>query len=247
MSTRVYAIGDVHGHLEKLQAAHARIDADRAACGDRAALIVHVGDYVDRGPDSRGVIEYLKTGMAGGRPWILLKGNHDRMFAEFTRGRRDPKLKQKYEWISPPLGGLKTLESYGVVPRFFWSMAKKQAEARSAVPPAHIEFIDDLPLSHETDDLLFVHAGIVPGVPIDKQEEDDLVWIRQGFLEDTRDHGKLIVHGHTAIETPTHFGNRINLDGGTGYGRALIPAVFEGRDCWLLDPQGNRVPLRPPT
>lgn len=244
--TRVYAIGDVHGHLDKLKAAHARIEADRAACRDQAALVVHVGDYVDRGPDSRGVLEYLKKGVGGGRPWIVLKGNHDRQLADFTRGRRDPILREGLTYISPNIGGLKTLESYGVTKRFFWSMAKTQDAARAAVPAAHVEFIDDLSLTHETEDLFFVHAGIRPGVPLHRQEENDLLWIRQPFLEDTRDHGKLIVHGHTALDAPQHYGNRVNIDGGTGFGRALIPAVFEGRDCWLLDPDGNRVRLGPP-
>lgn len=243
--TRVYAIGDIHGHLDKLKAAHARIEADRKACRDAAALVIHIGDLVDRGPDSRGVIDYLKKGMAGGRPWIVLKGNHDRLLSLFVRGMRDERLRSGLEYLSPNIGGLETIKSYGVEPGLLWSKSRTLDAVQSAVPPAHIEFIDGLPLIHETEDLIFAHAGIRPGVPLERQEEDDLVWIRDGFLEDPRDHGRLVVHGHTALDAPTHFGNRVDIDGGAAYGRALIPAVFEGRDCWLLDPEGRRVPLAP--
>lgn len=92
---------------------------------------------------------------------------------------------------------------------------------------------------------MFVHAGVRPGVPLDAQVEDDLVWIRSPFLEDTRNHGALIVHGHTALDAATHHGNRVNLDTGAGYGRPITAAIFEGRDAFILTDEG-RVPLRPP-
>ena len=119
-----------------------------------------------------------------------------------------------------------------------------RAIAASAVPAAHLDFIDALPLWHQTDDLLFVHAGLRPGIALEEQREDDLIWIREGFVDSDFDFGRLVVHGHTALDHPQHFGNRIDLDGGAGYGRPLIPAVFEGRDCWLLTERG-RVPLTP--
>ena len=124
------------------------------------------------------------------------------------------------------------------------SPAEVHARAKDAVPQSHLDFLDANPLTFETEDLLFVHAGIRPGVPIKDQDVEDLLWIRQGWLEDTRDHGKLVVHGHTALDHPQHHGNRVNLDGGAGYGRPLIPAAFDGRNAWLLTPSG-RVPLRP--
>ena len=96
------------------------------------------------------------------------------------------------------------------------------------------------------DDLVLVHAGIRPGVPMAHQTRHDLCWIRDAFLDDRRDHGKLVVHGHTPVDAATHAGNRVNLDTGAAYGGPISAAVFEGRDCWILTPEG-RVPLAPPT
>ena len=116
--------------------------------------------------------------------------------------------------------------------------------AQAAVPEVHLAFLESLPLIHQTDDLIFVHAGLQLQLPLEAQDTEDLLWIREPFLEDRTDYGKLIVHGHTALDRPQHHGNRVNLDGGAGYGRPLVPAVFEGRDCWLLT-EGGRVALTP--
>lgn len=117
-------------------------------------------------------------------------------------------------------------------------------QALAAVPPEHIEFLDSLPLSHQEGGLFFVHAGIRPGVPLEHQEEVDLLWIRYEFLDDKREHPLLVVHGHTPVEKATHYGNRINLDTGSGYGRQLTAAVFEGLECSVLTSEG-RVRLKP--
>ena len=117
-------------------------------------------------------------------------------------------------------------------------------QARAAVPQAHRDFISALPRHIEQDGLLFVHAGIRPGVPLAHQDPEDLIWIRDGFLEESRPHPWLVVHGHTAIDLPFHYGNRVNLDGGAGYGRTLYPVVFEGTSAWMLDEAG-RLPLVP--
>ena len=106
--------------------------------------------------------------------------------------------------------------------------------ALEMVPEAHVAFLRSLPFSHQSGNIFFAHAGIRPNVPLDRQEENDLVWIRQEFLNFTDPHPKLIVHGHTSINAPTHYGNRINLDGGAGYGRPLIPVAIEGRSMRLL-------------
>lgn len=240
----IYAIPDIHGRAEALDAAHERIAADRAREGAGGAPVVHLGDLTDRGPDSRGVIERLVAGLARGEPWIVLRGNHDRMFLNFVRDglATDGVLREDATWLHPALGGCETLASYGV--RAEGPVERVSEAARAAVPEAHVAFMAERPLWHVTEDLLFVHAGIRPGFPLDRQAEDDLVWIRDEFLFDERDHGRLVVHGHTVVDVPTHFGNRVALDAGAGYGRPLVAAVFEGREAWVLEEDG-RVPLRP--
>lgn len=242
MPQPIYAIGDIHGQLDELERVLSLIDAD----GGPDAAIVFVGDYVDRGPESRGVIDLLTKAQDAGRPWTMLKGNHDRYFQRFlTNGAlHDPATRADLLWLNPRLGGDKTLLSYGIDIEASAETAELAAQARAEVPQRHVAFLEGLPSLHVTDELIFVHAGIRPGVPLDDQTEDDLVWIRDPFLTDTRDHGKLVVHGHTALDQPQHHGNRVNLDAGAGYLRPLHAAVFEGRDCWRLTDAG-RVALLP--
>jgi len=240
MTTPIYAIGDIHGQLEMLHDALALIEAE----GGKNAKIVFVGDYVDRGPDSKAVIEFLINAKSAKRPWVMLKGNHDRYLQRFVESEtvRDPCTPSGLHWMNPRLGGDKTLASYDVVATENGRMGRIHEQTVDAVPKAHLEFLQTLDLSFETDDLFFAHAGIKPGVPFDQQTEDDLLWIRKPFIESSLDHGKLVVHGHTAIDAPMRYSNRVNLDGGAGYDRPLYPAVFEGRKCWLLT-KGGRVPL----
>jgi serine/threonine protein phosphatase 1 len=242
---RRYVIGDVHGQLDELRRVHAWIGADRARTGEDAP-VVHLGDLVDRGPASAEVLAYLLQGPAQGGPWITIRGNHDFMFRLFLDDptAHDPGLNPAYTWLHERLGGRETLASYGVDVAEERLSADLWAEARARVPTAHLVFLDNLPLLHRTERAVFVHAGIRPGVPLIAQEPQDLMWIREGWLDDTSDHGLLVVHGHTALDRPAHHGNRVNLDGGAGYGRRLVPAVVEGRDVWLLTEEG-RVPLQP--
>ncbi|QDI77425.1 MULTISPECIES: metallophosphoesterase family protein [Leisingera] len=242
MTAPLYAIGDIHGQLEMLDAALQRIKAD----GGEDARIVFLGDYTDRGPDSRGVIERLMAGQEQGRDWICLKGNHDRMFEWFLEEtpRHDPHLLIGYHWLHERIGGVETLASYGLTFEDRTRLDDLHARAKEVIPAPHAEFLRSLPALHETPELAFVHAGIRPGVPLAQQHEDELVWIRQPFHDHTGPHPKLIVHGHTPVDRPSHYGNRVNLDSGAGYGRPLSAAVFEGRDCWLLTEAG-RVPLKP--
>lgn len=242
MTAPLYAIGDIHGQLGMLEQALARIEAD----GGRDARVVFLGDYTDRGPNSRGVIERLIAGLAEGRDWIMLMGNHDRMFSMFLRDYpvNDNRLLVGYHWLHERLGGIETLASYGVDVRDGDRIFQVHAQARNAIPEAHLEFLDALRPYHLQDGKLFVHAGIRPGVALEDQTEDDLIWIRHEFLDDLRPHPWLVVHGHTPARQAEHMGNRINLDSGAGYGRPLSTAVFEGRACWLLTDAG-RVPLMP--
>lgn len=240
MSDPIYAIGDVHGQLEELQRVLDLIEKD----GGKDAEIVFVGDYVDRGPDSRGVVQLLLDAQKARRPWRMIKGNHDRYLTRFLADQTiyDPHTEAGLYWFNPRLGGDKTIASYGIEAEDGGPIDTIHAQAVAAVPHDHRQFLEGLPLMHRAGELLFVHAGLRPGVSISDQVEDDLVWIRQGFLDHTDSFGPLIVHGHTALDHPEHAGNRVNLDGGAGYFRPLHAAVFEGRDCWLLSDLG-RIPL----
>lgn len=244
---RAYAVGDIHGQRARLQAAHALIAADRAASGARAAPVVHVGDLVDRGPDSAGVIAFLLAGIAAGEPWVVVKGNHDRMFEGYLD---DPfgaagAFAPAHRWLNPGIGGAATLASYGLHAPADRPIRPVHAEAVAAVPAAHRAFLAGLPLVHRLGEVLFVHAGIRPGVPLAAQREDDLLWIRDAFLDDGGDHGPLVVHGHTPVTAPDHRGNRVNLDTGAGYGGPLTAVAIEGREVFLLGPGGRRR-LAPP-
>lgn len=243
---RCYAIGDIHGQRALLEAAHSRIAADRRRVGDEDAPVVHVGDLVDRGPDSRGVVDLLMRGIADGRPWIVLKGNHDRMFTEFLSepGVRDSGLRRDVSWLHPALGGGATLASYGVHAPSDRPVGKVHADALRLVPREHRDFVAARPACFSAGGLLFVHAGIMPGIPLERQHEDDLLWIREPFLNDARDHGLLVVHGHTAIDAPRHHGNRVNIDSSAGFGGPLSAVVIEGRSVWVLEADGRR-PLTP--
>lgn len=238
---RLYVIGDVHGHLDQLKAAHERIFRD----GGRDAIIAHVGDLIDRGPDSRGVVDHLMRGQALGRRWIVTRGNHDRFLPQYVLQPDwvDPGLGSKLHWtLHSGLGAPETLQSYGVDPAL--PPAAMLAQAKRAVPADHVTYLASLPLYFLHPLALVVHAGIRPGVDLQDQVEEDLVWIRQGFLESRADHGPLVVHGHTAIQTATHYGNRLNVDGGAAYGRPLCAVVIEPGAVHLLTDDG-RVPLEP--
>jgi serine/threonine protein phosphatase 1 len=244
MTRPIYAIGDIHGFCDSLFQALDWIASD----GGRDARVVFTGDYVDRGPDSRAVIEALVQGVAEGRDWIVLRGNHDRMFCRFVRDGAlyDSRVRSGIPWLHPSLGGSETLASYGVTVRDRDRADQTAEAARVAVPEAHLAFLAGRPLTHVEDGLLFVHAGIRPGVALGSQTEDDLIWIREPFLSHPNPHPWLIVHGHTALERPQHFGNRIDIDGGAGFGRTLCPVVIEAGQAWSLGPAG-RTRLNPPT
>lgn len=241
---QLYAIGDIHGHIGLLQAAHDLIATDIAR--HEPGPVIHLGDLVDRGPDCRGVIDFLIAGQAAGQDWVTLKGNHDRMFARFLSDPHEPEpgLRADLAWLHPKIGGGETLRSYGVANAADRPLAAVHTEALAAVPPAHREFLSATPALHQAGDCAFVHAGIRPGVALSDQTETDLCWIREPFLSDPSTHGPLIVHGHTAIDAATHYRNRLNLDSGAAYGGPLSAVVIEGRSAWLLTPQG-RQPLNP--
>lgn len=232
---RLYAVGDVHGcrgPLRQLLVDVAR-DADAAPPADEIRL-VFVGDYVDRGPDSAGVIDDLlalaRDGLPGGRPvrLVTLMGNHEDYLLRFLKGD----LAAGPRWMMN--GGAETLESYGVEPpatQHGEAALRASAEAFArAVPEAHRRFYQALALSHEAGDYFFAHAGVHPDRPLDDQDPHDLIWIREPFLSDARELDRIVVHGHTPRERVEERVNRIGLDTGAVYGGRLTAACFWGTE-----------------
>lgn len=232
---RVHAIGDIHGELDLLREAHKRI-ADHAG---ESAQIVHVGDLIDRGPDSRGVIEYLREGQAKGRNWVVLKGNHDRFLSQFLRDPDwiDPALSNAVRWLEHDgLGAAATLRSYGINPEL--PLARVHAQALAVISADEVDWLAALPVWYLHPLALFVHAGVRPGVDLADQTEDDLVWIRNDFLADPRDHGHLVVHGHTPVRMVQHHGNRLAIDTGAVFGGALSAVELTPKAINLLTDNG---------
>ncbi len=204
-ASRLLAIGDIHGCNELLAQLLREVDP---GADDR---LVFLGDYVDRGPDSRGVIDTL---LAVAERWpqtIFLRGNHEQMFLDFLDGR-DP-------WVFLANGGQQTLESY-------------EARAMTDIPPNHQTFLRQLTTCYSCGEFLFVHAGLRPGVAPEDQREEDLLWIRTEFLDSDYDWGKTIVFGHTPQLRPLLAPRRIGLDTGAVYGRKLTCCDVLTRRCW---------------
>jgi serine/threonine protein phosphatase 1 len=225
---RLYAIGDVHGMDDKLAVVHAAIAADLAARPTPDHRIIHIGDYGDRGPDSAGVVNRLIA--IGADPhMVFLRGNHDQLWLDFIA---DP---DRFGLTFLKFGGKETLRSYGVGNRAR-NYAQLGAMFAAALPPEHRAFLDGLKTSVQFGDFFFAHAGVRPGVPLDQQAPEDLVWIRNEFLANTRDHGAVIVHGHTvtAAMTPEVHPNRIAIDTGAVFGGPLTCVAIEGRGVRFL-------------
>jgi serine/threonine protein phosphatase 1 len=213
---RVYAVGDVHGLDIRLAALHARIAADLAARPCPAPLLIQLGDYIDRGPDSAAVVARLAGGAPiPGLPTVCLMGNHERTMLDALAGERAAAT----DWLE--YGGGAALASWGA------GVADGPAGWSAAVPAAHRAWLAALPLRHRVGDYFFVHAGVRPGVALDRQAADDLLRIRGAFLHSTAWHGAVVVHGHTPVAAPEVLANRINLDTGAVFGRALSCAVLE--------------------
>lgn len=238
----IYAIGDIHGHADKLREAHRRIDADweRLGRGGRPT-VVHIGDICDRGPETKDAIQFLIDGISGGADWVVLKGNHDDMFASFlaTGETRFEALGGGLTWTSSRVGGEATLASYARR-RMIEKDERYLRRARSAVPEAHVQFLASLPTWYRAEHMIFVHAGIRPGFSLEAQDEHDLLWIRDEFLWHLGPHETLIVHGHTPVDEPTHYGNRVNIDTGAGWGNDLTPVVFEQGRFYALLASGRK-------
>ena len=237
----IYGIGDIHGDFDQLLTILDRISLDRDENSVERYKIIFIGDLVDRQDDSKAVIDFLLKNMDQGAPWLVLKGNHDRMFSLFVDDphRQDPKLRTDLTWLNPRLGGLTTLASYGVDIIRDQDPDRLHEEALRLVPQSHRDFLRDLAPYYETDKFFFAHAGVNPEYPLDQQSEDDLIWIRKPFHEHKQPFEKIIVHGHTPVDQVTHYGNRINIDTGAAYGKALSAIVIDGEEVFVLGENGR--------
>ena len=233
---RVYAVGDVHGRLDLLLAMEQLIDADRREHGPHQdAIIVHLGDLVDRGFDSRRVLEHLIDTEGTGPTRVMLLGNHDLWLREFAAAEvSDPE--QTASWMR--FGGDATLLSYGVKldlrrpePERF-DAARRLLQDR--IPATHRALLGKLDLAFGFGDYFFCHAGIRPDLPLARQREADLLWIREPFLSWSGDCGKIVVHGHTVEETPVTRVNRIGIDTGACWTGRLTCVVLSGTERRFL-------------
>ncbi len=217
---RVYAIGDVHGCDDRLADLHRQAADDLARFPAERPLLVHLGDYIDRGRASAAAVRRLRAGPAGGMPTVCLRGNHEQMLLDALAHGGD----HRDDWLRN--GGDATLRSWGVSPT-------QPAAAWAAAMAPELPFLRALPLFHELDGYVFVHAGLRPGLAMGLQMEADMLWIREGFLDWggpllPESPGTVAVHGHTPARRPEVRRNRIGIDTGAVAGGALTCAVLEG-------------------
>lgn len=227
---RVYAVGDVHGRDDLLVEVRRLIVSDAKTAGDRARVVVYLGDYVDRGPGSFEVIDRLIHEPLPGFRQVFLKGNHEDLMLAFLSGPPDP------VWLCN--GGVATLESYGVGIDWFLqdtrSLEAARQQLQETMPQSHRQFLEDLRIRHVEGDYAFVHAGVRPGVPLASQDTRDLMWIRGPFLTSDANFGKRVVHGHTIVPEPEVRRNRIGIDTGAVRSGRLTCLVLQGTTVRFL-------------
>ena len=229
--TRIYAVGDIHGRVDLLRRLYAMIAEDAAAAPDQRRVAVHLGDYVDRGESSRQVIELLLDEPLAGFEPVYLRGNHEEMMLAFLE---DPTMGPMWMFN----GGDATLYSYGIGHQEGATPDERHVQLRralqEALPARHLAFLRGLGLHHVEGDYLFVHAGIAPGRPLEQQDSQDLLWIREEFIHSTADHGSCVVHGHTIVPAPDIRPNRIGIDTGAYFTGVLTCVVLDGHDQRIL-------------
>jgi serine/threonine protein phosphatase 1 len=235
---RLYAVGDIHGRLDLLDQLLDQIEEDiRARPVDTAAL-VFLGDLIDRGPASAGVIERLRTLANFPAKMLILQGNHEEILLRVLKG--EPGL--AYDWLS--FGGDACAQSYGVSATSLQVMDEERIALvlSKAIPPEHVTFLKSFGDTFRFGDYLLVHAGIRPGVAIEEQQPHDLRWIRQPFLSDGHDHGCMVIHGHTITDGVDRRSNRIGIDTGAYRTGVLTAVVIEGEELHFLATGGTGQP-----
>ena len=231
---RVYAIGDIHGRADLLRALRRRIRADAAQAPALDKRVVYLGDYIDRGAASREVFDMLIDEPLAGFTSVHLSGNHEAMALDFLEDSRTAS-----RWLND--GGAETLKSYGLAGAPCWdplAMAGVRESLAAALPARHLAFLRGLRLSHTEGDYFFCHAGVRPGVALESQAPEDLLRIREPFLESDADHTKMVVHGHSITERVEPRPNRIGVDTGAWRSGRLSALVLEA-DTWRLLDTGD--------
>jgi serine/threonine protein phosphatase 1 len=231
---RVYAIGDIHGCAEQLADLHGKIREDLARRPIASALLLHVGDYVDRGADTRRVIASLSNGSpVAGAEMINLMGNHENTMIDALSGERAAAT----DWLFT--GGRASLQSYDIDPE------SPRESWRAGFPDTHMAFLRGLGLMHREGGYAFVHAGVRPGVLLEEQSRDDLLRMRQPFLYSEMKFGAVVVHGHSPVKAPVIRHNRIAIDTGAVYGGEMTCLVLEGDRLGFLtaEPVGEPVSI----
>ena len=235
---RAYAIGDIHGRLDLLEEMLARIAGDDAARRPAQTIIIFLGDLIDRGPQSAGVVERLRTYRPRFAKTVFLMGNHEEVLLRILAGETDILP----DWLR--FGGAECARSYGIDPADLESGEPADALRllRRAIPKEHLRFLSGFSDTASFGKYLFVHAGIRPGVPLAEQAAQDLRWIRGPFLDDDTDHGSVVVHGHSISDDIDERRNRIGIDTGACWTGVLSAVGLEGNDRWFLQTTGASQP-----
>jgi serine/threonine protein phosphatase 1 len=228
---RAYAVGDIHGRLDLLDQLLFKIDEDIAARPPSQNRVIFLGDLIDRGPDSAGVLDRLRTWKPREGQAIFLCGNHEEVLLRVLAGE----LTILADWLR--FGGAECLESYGLSSSQIRGMSGHDtlAAIKAAIPAEHQEFLASFADTFRFGDYLFVHAGIRPGLAVAAQTKQDLRWIREAFLDDPTDHGFMVVHGHTIFANVDERPNRIGIDTGAYRTGCLTALAIEGEQRWVLD------------
>ncbi|MBF0130691.1 MAG: metallophosphoesterase [Alphaproteobacteria bacterium] len=222
---RVFAIGDIHGMERPLSVLLDHVEAMALSGDGMAYTCVLLGDYIDRGPDSRGVLERLLRLRPGPVRWVFLAGNHEAVFQAFL-----DRPEANADWLR--FGGIETLASYGIMvpppPLSPARLRRCRDELLAVLPASHLDFLAGLQSCFTIGDYMFVHAGLRPGVALERQTTEDMLWIREDFLSRPTWHGKCVVHGHTIEPTPSVHPWRIGIDLGAYAGGNLCCLVLSG-------------------
>lgn len=217
---RVYAIGDIHGRLDLLHEILIKVEAhDASLPAPRSRHIILLGDLVDRGQDSKSVLNYVYDVSRRTDSFVTLRGNHEQVMLQALDG--EPGVLRP--WLR--MGGDETLRSFGIEPDAYQSDGEVIAEAKRAIPAHLLDWLRELPLTARSGDYFFCHAGVRPGVPLRRQAPIDLLWIREEFLQSDESYGAVIVHGHSVYNSVEMHANRIGIDTGA-YRTGVLTALY---------------------